>query len=382
MGCGSSNASAPGKFSDDPDMAEEGVRMRYDKKTGQAISGSAGKDDDGREDDFFEVEEAEGEQFMAVRPWIGQIEEPDNHNEINNERPDETYELEYVYGYRCADSRQNLYFNKQEQAVYMTAALGVILDVPSNTQKFFGGGEVENTAKNRAKDMEHHTDDVMCISMNPDRDTAVTGQVGASPTIFTWDACTGEKKQRYKVAKGARGITAADINCDSEVCAVDLHNDHNIYCFDSNGSMTFKSKGDQNKIHDVAWDKKPGSKRFCSAGQKHIYFWDASKPGGDKTKGLFSGNDMTSFACATWDADGKCYTGGANGDIYIWGGDDGRTCEGTIKNAHKGWIHAINWCHGKLYSGGKDGKVNCIDTNTKQIESTQEFGFVRAIDVN
>lgn len=31
----------------------------------------AGKDVDDREDDFFEVEEATGEQFMSVRPWLG-----------------------------------------------------------------------------------------------------------------------------------------------------------------------------------------------------------------------------------------------------------------------------------------------------------------------
>lgn len=191
MGCGSSSASAPGKFNDDEDFLADGQRIRVDKKTGKSTVDDNGKDDDGPEDDFFAVEEAEGEQFMAVRPWIGQIEEPDNHNEINNERPDCTYELEYVYGYRCADSKQNVYFNNQGNAVYMTAALGVILEVAPNTQKFFGGGEVENTAKNRAKDTDHHTDDVMCVSVNAGRDTAVSGQVGASPTIFTWDACTG-----------------------------------------------------------------------------------------------------------------------------------------------------------------------------------------------
>jgi len=141
----------------------------------------------------------------------------------------------------------------------MTAALGVILEVAPNTQKFFGGGEVENTAKNRAKDTDHHTDDVMCISVNAGRDTAVSGQVGASPTIFTWDACTGAKKQRMKVAKGARGIVACDINAENMVCAVDLHNDHNVMVYDGSGSLVFKDKGDQNKIHDCAWDKKPGS---------------------------------------------------------------------------------------------------------------------------
>ena len=148
MGCGSSTASAPGKFVEDPELAADGTRIRVDKKTGNAMECDAGKDEDGREDDLFEVEEATGEQFMSVRPWIGQIEEPETHNDQNDEKPETTYELEYVYGYRCADSRQNVYWNSQGQAVYMTAALGVVLDPSSNTQKFFGGGEVENTAKN------------------------------------------------------------------------------------------------------------------------------------------------------------------------------------------------------------------------------------------
>ena len=61
-------------------MAADGGRIVYDKKTGKATACDGGKDDDGQECDFFEVEEATGEQFMSVRPWIGQITEPTNHN--------------------------------------------------------------------------------------------------------------------------------------------------------------------------------------------------------------------------------------------------------------------------------------------------------------
>jgi hypothetical protein len=49
---------------------------------------------------------------MALRPWIGQITEPDSHNEFNASQPETTYSLEYVYGYRCSDSKQNAYWNK------------------------------------------------------------------------------------------------------------------------------------------------------------------------------------------------------------------------------------------------------------------------------
>ena len=140
MGCGTStDASSPGGYDDDQEFTMEANR----KKEG----GSSNKNRDDQEEDFFEVEEAEGEQFMAVRPWIGQVEEPDNHNEVNPEKPDASYSLHYVYGYRSADSRQNVHFNSEGNATYMTAALGVILNHGDNTQKFFGGGEVENTSK-------------------------------------------------------------------------------------------------------------------------------------------------------------------------------------------------------------------------------------------
>lgn len=48
---------------------------------------------------------------MATKPWIGAIVEPTNHPAVDKSPPDVTYELEYVYGYRCSDSRQNVFYN-------------------------------------------------------------------------------------------------------------------------------------------------------------------------------------------------------------------------------------------------------------------------------
>jgi HELP motif len=80
------------------------------------------------EDPLFEEVDESSEQFMAVRPWLGQIAEPDNHNVPNPSAPDVQYKLEYVYGYRSADTRQNVKYNSNKNIVYMTAALGVVLN--------------------------------------------------------------------------------------------------------------------------------------------------------------------------------------------------------------------------------------------------------------
>ena len=383
MGCGSSSeASAPGR-QDAGDDINEGNRIVYDKKTGRGRVTDGGKDDDGREDDFFEVEEEKGEQFMAVLPWIGQVAEPDSHNPVNPDRPDTTYELEYVYGYRCADSRQNVHFNAAGQAVYMTAALGVILDPASNTQKFFGGGEVENTAKNVANDQNHHTDDIMCVKVCPARHKAASGQVGARPTVFTWDASTGEKINRIKVGKGARGIAAIDINLDGMICAVDLHNDHHVYVWDASGNMLFKEKGGQEKSLDIAWDKKPGSKRLAVSGRKHVEFWDAAQAGGGNKGGIF-GNEgrPKTVPVITWCENGRCYSGDNVGKIWVWEQDGTYTKAVKTMKVHDGFISALKVVGSSLYSGAKDGKVNVIDIGSMSITNTVQISdqIIRAVD--
>ena len=128
---------------------------------------------------------------MAVKPWIGAVVEPSNHNPPNPSPPSVSYTLDYVYGYRCEDSRQNVYFNSEGNAVYMTAALGVILNQNDNTQKYFGGGQVDLKAKNVSNDNDSHTDDITALSISSDRRYAVTGQVGSAPVAFLWDAQSG-----------------------------------------------------------------------------------------------------------------------------------------------------------------------------------------------
>lgn len=118
---------------------------------------------------------------MAVKPWIGAVFEPSVHNEPNPDKPDETYKLEYVFGYRADDSRNNVYYNAEGNVVYMTACLGVILNKNDNTQTFFGGNEVENCEKQHAKDKLNHTNDITSIGISNDRTLACSGQNGSQP---------------------------------------------------------------------------------------------------------------------------------------------------------------------------------------------------------
>ena len=158
-------------------------RKTFDKASGKAVEKERAKED--REFDFFEGADAgSGEQFMAVRPYEGAIVEPAQHNKPSKDPPDVTYDLEYVYGYRAEDSRMNCFFNKNGNVCYFTAALGVVLDQDKNTQKFFGGGQTDNTSKMVARDDMYHTNDITAMDMSNCRTLWATGQNGSVPAAF------------------------------------------------------------------------------------------------------------------------------------------------------------------------------------------------------
>ena len=138
-----------------------------------------------------------------------------------------------------------------------------------------------------------------------------------------------------------------------------------------------KANGDTNRIKDVAWCMKSGSLKFATAGTKHIYFWETD---GNKRKGIFNRNPMTSFSCVVWDSDEFCYTGGANGGVYKWGTD--RLCMKYVQAHKKGcFVSAMCMSGGKLYSGSKDKTVCVIDPATMStIQLTEVESMPRAID--
>jgi microtubule-associated protein-like 6 len=74
---------------------------------------------------------------MACKPWMGAIKEPSAPCYVSktdgHKPPKCELQIEYVHGYRTKDMRNNLYFLANGKVLYNAAALGIILDVDSNT---------------------------------------------------------------------------------------------------------------------------------------------------------------------------------------------------------------------------------------------------------
>jgi microtubule-associated protein-like 6 len=163
-----------------------------------------------------------------------------------------------------------------------------------------------------------------------------------------------------KLPKNSRAVSACAISpCGEYVGTADKSNDHMVTIFKvSDGSKCFTDKGGPDPIVDLAFSKKEGEICMWSAGTKHFAQWNLEK--GKVGKGIFGGKgDQTSMACVTADDQGTAYSGGANAMIYIWNGRNLKECIGVHE---KGFVGALNWVDGKLYTGGRDGRVNIIDT--------------------
>ena len=63
---------------------------------------------------------------MANKPWKGAIKKPSRPQAVDKTPPDVSLEIEYVYGYRCHDVRQNIYYTATGEIVFMAAALGIV----------------------------------------------------------------------------------------------------------------------------------------------------------------------------------------------------------------------------------------------------------------
>ncbi|KAJ8246474.1 hypothetical protein GJAV_G00268220 [Gymnothorax javanicus] len=79
--------------------------------------------------------------------------------------------LEWIYGYRGHQCRNNLYYTASKEVVYFVAGVGVVFNTRDHTQRFYLG----------------HNDDIISLALHPDRVQVATGQVGREPYICVWD---------------------------------------------------------------------------------------------------------------------------------------------------------------------------------------------------
>eukprot|EP00741_Cyanophora_paradoxa_P015979 tig00000042_g15425.t1 len=350
---GAANGGAGGGDDDDPSL-----NARYDTAEKEAKMARVEKILEG---DGFDVDEGEGEQFGAVKPWLGTVQNmvPTGFKESRamKEACDDQLELEFVHGYRAHDARRNLFYlgsgaGDIEEIVYHAAALGIVYTG-------FRGESDDDMRKRKQRFFTMHDDDIIALAMHPKGQLVATGQVGKDGIIHVWDAKSMAVKATLK-GFHKRGVCALAFSANgTRLVSVGLDDDHTVAVWDwmkSGAKPLGSDKGDKNKI--LLAEFKPGSEtEFVTVGAQHMKFWTidgsgrpSGKLGSAKGKGTSA---QKAYHAVAWAKD-VCVSGTTDGPLYKWQG--GSATEAV--DAHKGPVFALaNTPDGGLVSGGKDGLV-------------------------
>ncbi|KAK9412191.1 echinoderm microtubule-associated protein-like 6 [Crotalus adamanteus] len=257
--------------------------------------------------------------------------------------------LEWVYGYRGHQCRNNLYYTAGKEVVYFVAGVGVVYNTREHTQKFFLG----------------HNDDIISLALHPDKTLVATGQVGKDPYICIWDSYN---IQAVSVLKDAHTHGVACLAFDSDgqrLSSVGLDAKNTVCIWDwKKGKLLASATGHSDRIFDISWDPFQPN-RVASCGVKHIKFWTLCGNALTAKRGIFGKTgDLQTILCLSCAKDDVTFSGALNGDVYVW---KGLTLVRTIQGAHGAGIFSMYGCEEGFATGGRDGCIRLWDIDFKPI---------------
>ena len=83
----------------------------------------------------YGLDHTEQSEARELHEWekMAQSLEPTNASSLIQKNHDSNLELEYIYGYRCHDARNNLRYTEDGKLVYHAAGAGVVMNQSTNT---------------------------------------------------------------------------------------------------------------------------------------------------------------------------------------------------------------------------------------------------------
>ncbi|XP_053553445.1 echinoderm microtubule-associated protein-like 1 isoform X1 [Bombina bombina] len=326
-------------------------------------------------------EEGYVKMFLRGRPVTMHMpkDQVDSYNlEAKVELPTKKLKLEWVYGYRGRDCRNNLYLLPTGETVYFIASVVVLYNVEEQLQRHYTG----------------HNDDVKCLAVHPDKITIATGQVAGTskdgkqlqPHVRVWDSVTLNTLHVIGMGFFDRAVTCVAFsksNGGSNLCAVDDSNDHVLSVWDWQKEERLSDVKCSNEAVFVADFHPTDTNIIVTCGKSHLYFWTLEGNALIKKQGLFEKQEKPKFVlCVTFSENGDTITGDSSGNLLVWKKGTNRISH-AVQGAHEGGIFALCMQRdGTLVSGGKDRKLISWDGNYQalnKVEIPEQFGPVRTV---
>ena len=309
--------------------------------------------------------------------------------------PENIIRLNYVFGYRAFDTRNNIYYTDDEnKIVYHTAALGVVIDKKTNKQRFF----------------THHKEDIVSLAIHPNKVTVATGQRAAKGEakyidLYIWNVndlpdetdCLSD--DRGSIPDGVydlKGVLLRAISIlawapDGKKLLAGGQDDQNsIAVFDSSNlrkiALVGTIKVDGKPVLDSKW---LNNNEFISVGKTHIKFYKVNGRNITASKGIF-GKVEKQVLCSVVSAFKKVFTGSTKGNLITW---EGSNASKSINICKGGAVYVLYYYEKDklLFAGGYDGNIIAFDSaklsekyrlDIQKITKTPTDVAIRALDCN
>ncbi|XP_046338524.1 echinoderm microtubule-associated protein-like 6 isoform X1 [Haliotis rufescens] len=265
--------------------------------------------------------------------------------------PTSQLRLQWVYGYRGHQCRNNLFYTGNKDIVYFVAGVGIVYNVREHKQRFFLG----------------HDDDIVSLALHPDRTLVATGQIGKSPYICVWDTASTDTVSILKEGH-QHGVSAMGFDKDgSRLVSVGMDQHATINVWDwRKGKIISTVRGHSDKVFDVQFHPFQDN-TIVSCGVKHIKFWSLCGNALTAKKGVFGKvGEIQTMMCLAFGPDSQTYAGTLSGDIYVFRGN---TLDRVIAGVHNGPVYTLDMSEEGYSSGGKDGVAKFWDPDFKPITS-------------
>ncbi|XP_029927079.1 echinoderm microtubule-associated protein-like 6 isoform X2 [Myripristis murdjan] len=257
--------------------------------------------------------------------------------------------LDWVYGYRGHQCRNNLYYTAGKELVYFVAGVGVVYNTRDHTQRFYLG----------------HNDDIISLALHPERLLVATGQVGKEPYVCVWDSFSVQTVSLLRDGH-THGIACLTFSSDGQrLASVGLDAKNTVCIWEwKRGKILATATGHSDRIFDICWDPFQQN-RLVSCGVKHIKFWALCGNALTPKRGIFGKTgDLQTILCVASAKDDITYSGALNGDIYVW---KGLNLIRTVQAAHGAGIFSMYSCEEGFATGGRDGCIRLWDVDFKPI---------------
>jgi hypothetical protein len=297
---------------------------------------------------FKPEEQKKDDDFMEKKVWEAQIRQPKNFFKpaLGSElQPKLDLKLEYVWGYRARDMRNNIKYLDDGQVFYNAAALGIIM----NTEATSSGA-----TKSTQKFFNRHSNEVISTAVSPNGKIVATGEIGASPKIYAWDSSS-----MLVISVMSDGLTTGAANLafssnGEKLLATCLDESHQVCIFNViQGILIASSKGGNNRILDAKW---VNDTDFVTVGINHYQYWKHSGENFLKSiRGNFTVEITRDLLCCEYNTP-NVITGSTDGSLYLWKEHDFE----SRKPLHTGCLDAICVNRTHVITGGKDCKIHIL----------------------